>query len=334
MKKTAVVILNCNGEKYLRQFLGKVVRNSPEADVVLIDNLSNDNSIRFIEEYFPSVKIIQLDKNYGFAEGYNLGLEKLSHENFLLLNSDVEVSENWLDEMLEILNSDPKIKVVQPKILDFNNRDKFEYGGAAGGFLDLFGYAFCRGRIFDTIEEDKNQYPDTTELFWASGACFLIKAETLKKYGGFDSRFFAHMEEIDLCWRILNEGGKIAYASKSTVYHIGGGTLDYYNPKKSYLNFRNNLAMLFKNIPTRFLFPIIFIRLVLDGISGVRFIFQGNFANCFSIIRAHFTFYSWLPYLIKRRSKNFAGFTKLYSRSIVWDYFVLKKKTFEKLCSK
>ncbi|MCP9770894.1 glycosyltransferase family 2 protein [Lacihabitans sp. LS3-19] len=334
MKSTAVVILNFNGIDFLNQFLGNVVENSPEADIFVIDNYSSDNSVTYIKEQFPLIGIIQNAKNLGFAGGYNEGLKQVSHENLVLLNSDVELSPNWLKYLIERSDKTENIAAIQPKILDFKRKNYFEYAGAAGGFLDTLGYSFCRGRVFDTLEEDHGQYQTSTEIFWASGACFFIKNKIFKELGGFDDKFFAHMEEIDLCWRIQNHGFQIVYEPQSVVYHVGGGTLNKSNPFKTFLNFRNNLAMLFKNLPFLFLLPIIFFRLILDGVSAFKFLKDGNSKDFWAVAKAHFAFYGMIPYLIKQRKGSFVGFKKLSKGSVVWKYFVKNQKTYPEICSK
>jgi GT2 family glycosyltransferase len=334
LKNLAVVILNFNGKLFLEKFLRNTIENSLEAEVVVVDNCSTDDSVSYLQHFFPTTTVITLDKNYGFAEGYNQGLSKLNHEYFVLLNSDVEVTEGWLRPLIKAALNNLNVVAVQPKILDFNRKSHFEYAGAAGGFVDVLGYPFCRGRIFDHLEEDQNQYESSTEIFWGSGACLLIKSEIFHKYNGFDKRFFAHMEEIDLCWRIQNDGYKIVYEPKSVVYHVGGGTLPVESPRKTYLNHRNNLAMMFKNTPLHLVLPLIFFRLCLDGISGVKYLFDGKIPHIWSIVKAHFVFYSWIPYLIKNRSKSFRGFSKLYAGSVVWEYFIKKKKTYPEICLK
>lgn len=333
MKNTAVVILNYNGFGFLNQFLRNVVNQSPEADVVVVDNCSSDQSIIFIEQNFPEVLVIRNSENLGFAGGYNQGLRGLDYENFVLLNSDVEVTSGWLVPLLEKITANPNLAALQPKILDFNNKDQFEYAGAAGGFLDKFGYAFCRGRIFDTLEKDNGQYDDAKDIFWATGACFFVKSKVFKDLGGFDERFFAHMEEIDLCWRIHNAGYQIQYEPSSVVYHVGGGTLHKSNPFKTYLNFRNNLAMLYKNLPSESLVPVIFTRLILDGISSLKFLKDGNLKAIWAIIKAHFAFYAMIPYLSKKRKGPFLGAGNLSNFSIVWRYFVKKEKKYTEICS-
>lgn len=334
MKNTAVVILNYNGIGFLKQFLRNVIVNSPEADVVIVDNCSTDGSITYLNDFFSEVQIVHNVRNLGFAGGYNQGLKELEHENFVLLNSDVEVSEGWLVNILKRSSDHANVVAIQPKILDYNHREYFEYAGAAGGFLDIFGYAFCRGRLFDTLEKDKGQYQDPTNIFWASGACFFVKSKIFKDLGGFDERFFAHMEEIDLCWRIHNAGFEIQYEPNSTVYHVGGGTLNKTNSFKTYLNFRNNLAMLFKNLPAKYLFPILCIRMILDGISALVLLKDGKIKDFFAVANAHFGFYAMLPYLIKMRRGSFLGFKKLIRVSIVYRYFIKKQKTYSEICSK
>jgi GT2 family glycosyltransferase len=330
LKNTAVVILNFNGKKYLEQFLPSVITNSQEADIVVIDNASTDDSVSFLKSVFPEIKIISLDQNHGFAGGYNEGLKSIENQFLVLLNSDVEVTSGWLKPLISCLSAN-NIAVVQPKILDFNKKTHFEYAGAAGGFIDYLGFAFCRGRVFDTCEVDKNQYDDPSEIFWATGAAFGIRNEVFKRFGGFDDRFFAHMEEIDLCWRLKNEGLEIHYEPTSLVYHVGGGTLNKENPLKTFLNYRNNLAMLFKNLPGSVLFQIIFLRVVIDGISSIKYLIEGKFASIWAIIRAHFAFYGLIPYLWQKRSKTFLAYKTLHRKSVVWQYFVQNRKTFPEL---
>lgn len=301
MNKIAVVILNWNGKKLLEQFLPSIVQFSPEATIYVADNASTDDSVTFVKEHFPDIKIIQNKENFGFAQGYNQALNEVDEEFYALVNSDIEVTENWLVPILETFTKNQEIAVVQPKILDYKNKEYFEYAGAAGGYIDKYGYPFCRGRIFDTIEKDKNQYDDSVEIFWASGACFFIRKNIYKKNGGFDETFFAHQEEIDLCWRIKNQGHSIKYNSKSIVYHVGGATLEQGNPHKTFLNFRNSLYMLVKNLPKSTFFGILFVRLVLDGIAGIRFLTQGKFKHTWAIIKAHFSLYAHFGIYYKKR---------------------------------
>jgi len=327
-KKIAVVILNWNGAKLLEQFLPSIVQFSNEATIYVADNASTDASIQVIKEQFPSVKIIQNDGNYGFANGYNLALQQVEEEYYALVNSDIEVTENWLAPILSIFENEKDIAIIQPKILDYKNKDYFEYAGAAGGFIDKYGYPFCRGRLFETIEKDHNQYNDEIEIFWASGACFFIRKEVYRTLNGFDGDFFAHQEEIDLCWRAFNLGYKIKYTYKSEVYHIGGATLNQANPKKTYLNFRNSLLMLLKNLPKKQLIPIIFTRLCLDGLAGIQFILKGKFGHCIAIIKAHFSFYNLISKNLKKRS-DFEKEKYYYTKSIIYRYFVKGNKVFE-----
>ena len=327
-KKIAVVILNWNGAKLLEQFLPSIVSFSDEATIYVADNASTDTSIEVVKSKFPSVKIIQNDSNYGFANGYNVALKNIEEDYYCLLNSDVEVTANWLTPILSTFENEKEIAIIQPKILDFKNKELFEYAGAAGGFIDKYGYPFCRGRIFDTIEKDLNQYDDEHEIFWATGACFFVRKEVYRKLNGFDGDFFAHQEEIDLCWRAFNLGYKAKYIYKSVVYHVGGATLNEGNPRKTFLNFRNSLLMLLKNLPKNQLFKIIFIRLVLDGIAGIQFIVKGKFKHCFAIVKAHYSFFGLISRNLKKRNtvqkQNY-----YHTKSIVYRYFVKNGKVFE-----
>lgn len=327
--KVAIAILNWNGVSLLQQFLPSVISHSVNADVYIIDNASTDNSIDFITAEFPSIQIIKLDGNYGYAGGYNRGLKLIKADIFCLLNNDVEVTENWLQPIVNQFKKENNIAVIQPKILSYNHKTHFEYAGAAGGFIDKFGYPYCRGRIFTSIEEDKGQFNDTSEIFWASGACFFVRSDVFRAHGGFDESFFAHMEEIDLCWRLFNNQQKVYYVGASSVYHLGGGTLKNINPKKTYLNFRNSLFTLVKNAHGNVLF-LIFIRLILDGLAALRFLFQLQFAHIMAILKAHLSFYSKLPQLLRlrRRNKQKPNYYKI--KSVVWYYFVLNKKNYHR----
>jgi GT2 family glycosyltransferase len=330
MKKIAVVILNWNGQKLLEQFLPSVMLYSNEATVYVVDNASIDRSIQFIKDNYPLISIIQNDANYGFAKGYNIALQHVEEEYYCLLNSDVEVSENWLIPILSIFDNKKTTGIIQPKILDFKDKTKFEYAGAAGGFIDKYGYPFCRGRIFDALETDLGQYDDEFEIFWASGACFFIRKEIFRTLNGFDADFFAHQEEIDLCWRAFNLHYKVKYTSKSVVYHVGGATLQEGNPKKTYLNFRNSLAMLLKNLPGNMLVPIIFSRLLLDGIAGIQFLLKGKIRHFFAILQAHFSFYRFSIKMYKKRNtaqkRNY-----YYTKSIIFSHFLKKINDFKKI---
>lgn len=302
--KLAIVILNWNGKDWLEKFLPTVIHYSPNAEIYVIDNASTDDSVQFIDAHFPTVKVIINERNFGFAGGYNEGLKQIDAEIYCLLNSDVEVTENWTEPVLNLFNDHPDIAAVQPKILDFNRRNYFEFAGAAGGLMDNLGYPYCRGRIFENLEEDHGQYDDETEIFWASGACLFIRSKEFWEQNGFDERFFAHQEEIDLCWRLKNDGKKIFYTGKSRVYHVGGGTLTKQNPQKTYLNFRNNLSMMLKNLPFPDLIGLLFTRLSLDGIAGIYFGLKNGFPHLWAVVRAHFGFYAQVPETLKRRGKN------------------------------
>ncbi len=327
----AVVILNWNGRSLLEEFLPSVVRHSKEATVYLADNASTDDSINYVISTFPEIQIIQNNSNGGYAKGYNDALVKINADIYCLLNSDVEVTKDWLAPIIKTFQESDTIAAIQPKILDYKRKTHFEYAGAAGGFIDKFGYPYCRGRIFDTLEEDIKQYDDTTSIFWASGACLFIRKKIFEDVGKLDEDFFAHQEEIDLCWRIQNYGYKIMYVGASTVYHLGGATLDTMNPQKTYLNFRNSLYLLLKNVPGKKLLFLILIRLILDGLAGVKFLVEGKFSHFFAIPRAHYSFYLNFNTFIKKR-KKLSKTGKYYSIfSVVWQYFILKRKHFNQL---
>ena len=329
MKNIAVVILNWNGAQLLQQFMPSIIKYSSElATIYVADNASTDESIAILKTAFPQVKIISNSGNFGFAKGYNIALQQVHEPIYALVNSDIEVTPNWLDAPLFVLKNNSNVAVVQPKILNYNRKDYFEYAGAAGGYIDKYGYPFCRGRVFDSIEKDDGQYNDETEIFWASGACFFIRNDVFKKLGGFDCSFFAHQEEIDLCWRAFNRGYKIKYTSKSTVYHVGGATLNESNPQKTYLNFRNSLLMLVKNVPKNKLFTILFIRMLLDGVAGIRFITNGKLSHFMAIIKAHLSFYRQLKTALTHNT----GIKKqeyYRCKSIIFNYFIKNGKVFE-----
>ena len=330
MKKIAVVILNWNGAKLLEQFLPSIIAYSEEAMIYVADNASTDHSIEVIKSQFPSAKIIQNTDNFGFAKGYNEALKHVEEPYYALVNSDIEVTENWLQPIINMFETEPKTAIIQPKLLDFKKKTHFEYAGAAGGFIDKYGYPFCRGRIFDTVEADKNQYDDEIEIFWATGACFFIRKEVFRTLKGFDDDFFAHQEEIDLCWRAFNLGYVSKYTSKSVVYHVGGATLNEGNPRKTFLNFRNSLLMLTKNLPKNQLFPILFMRLCLDGLAGIQFILKGKFKHCWAIIQAHFYYYHLANQFYKKRGAiQKSNYYKI--NSIVYRYFIKNGKVFADL---
>lgn len=328
--KIAIVILNWNGKKLLETFLPSVVSFSKEATVYVADNASTDDSVDFIIENFPTVKIIKNKINGGYAKGYNDALKHIEADVFCLLNNDVEVTQNWLTPILSQFKEYLKTAIIQPKLLDYKNKDFFEYAGAAGGFLDRFAYPYCRGRIFDTLEKDELQYEGVSDIFWASGACLFIRKQVFELLNGFDETYFAHQEEIDLCWRAKNLDYQIKYTSQSVVYHLGGGTLNATNPKKTYLNFRNSLFNLTKNAKGN-LFLVIVIRLKLDGIAGLKFLFNAKPKHTFAIIKAHFSFYANLSRLIKQRKTLKQNSNYYHKTSIVWQFFIKKQKTFNSL---
>lgn len=326
--KVAVVILNWNGKALLERFLPSVIAHSSGASIHVIDNASSDDSVEFVKKNYPTLDIVQNTSNGGFAKGYNDGLKHIEADVFCLLNSDVEVTPNWLDPITKAFNTISEVAIVQPKILDLKRKEYFEYAGAAGGFIDKLGYPFCRGRIFQALEEDKGQYNDVKEVFWATGACMFIKSNVFKSLNGFDEDYFAHQEEIDLCWRAKNLGHRVFYVGASHVFHLGGSTLENMNPKKTFLNFRNSLYSITKNLPRKKAFPIIFFRLILDGIAALRFIFQFKLSHCAAILKAHFSFYANFRKIYSKREKaNFL--LKYYSTtSIVWSHFVHQVKNF------
>ena len=311
--KIAVVVLNWNGKALLKKFLPALIKHSKDATVFIADNASEDDSIPFLKEYFPKVKVIINNTNGGYAKGYNDALKQINAEYFVLINSDINVTVDWLSPIITLMDTNTAIAACQPKLLDYNNKTKFEYAGASGGFIDNLGYPFCRGRVFDTTEEDKGQYNDAVEVFWATGACLFARASYFWEVGGLDESFFAHQEEIDLCWRLKNKGYIIMVEPKSVVHHVGGGTLNSDSPFKTHLNFRNNLYMLFKNLPTTSLIYVIPIRLALDGVAAFTFLRRKKGLQHFlAIAKAHFSFYFEIPQLIAKRRKitqknNLAG---------------------------
>ncbi|MBA7523953.1 hypothetical protein ES705_16090 [subsurface metagenome] len=334
----AIVILNWNGKKYLETFLASVIKYSASSDrkIVIVDNNSSDGSIEYLRSNFPDVEIIQFDINYGFAKGYSLALPKINAKYYVLLNTDVEVTENWLDPLINMLEKDTTIAAAMPKIKSYTRKNYYEYAGAGGGFIDKYGYPFCQGRILTEIEKDEGQYDTEKEIFWASGACMFIRSEAYSKTGGLDGDFFAHMEEIDLCWRLKRLEYKIYYCPESEIYHVGGGTLPNDNPRKLYYNYRNSLYLLFKNLNRIQLITIFLPRLFLDCVSSSLYLLQGKFSFFMSVVRAHLRFYVNLPILINRRrifnkiiAKN--SVNQIYRRSIVYSFFVQRKKTFTEL---
>ncbi len=333
MNQIAVVILNYNGQKHLADFLPSVIQYSSDATIYVADNASTDCSLELLKTAFPSVKIIELKENHGFAQGYNEALEFVEAEYYVLLNSDVEVTPNWIEPVIELMNNDKTIAACQPKIKAFHQKSHFEYAGAAGGFIDHLGYPFCRGRIFQEIEQDLKQYDDNHEVFWATGACMFVRAEVFHQVGGFDGDFFAHMEEIDLCWRIHHAGYKVYACGSSEVYHVGGGTLHKSNPYKTFLNFRNGLAMLYKNHPDKGFSLAIFTRLILDGVAGIKFLLFDSWEDCWAVARAHFDFYAHFLNWYKKRKQiqRKDVISTVYRRNIVWQHFIEDVQTYNKL---
>jgi GT2 family glycosyltransferase len=338
--RVAVVILNYNGLKFLQQFLKRISDNCPSyTEVVIADNASTDGSVQWLKENFPGMRLIRHSSNLGFAGGYNEALKHIEAEYFVILNSDIEVTDGWLEPLIEFMDNHKEVAACQPKILSYNNKDYFEYAGAAGGFIDVFGFPFCRGRVFSSLEKDEGQYNDVKEVFWVTGACMIIRSETFFSMDGFDDFFFAHMEEIDLCWRIQRTGRKIVSLPFSSVYHIGGGTLSKNSPTKTFLNYRNNLSMLLKNLPAGLLLPVFIFRLVTDITASLVFLISSGVGHFIAVYRAYAGFITGIPYLISRRkefSKNNSTSLSsvIYKRSILINYFLFKKKTYSSLFNK
>jgi len=342
--KTSIVILNYNGKQHLEKYLPSVIKHSStpdpsnegELEIVVADNASTDNSVSFLQENFPTIKLLQFKQNYGFAGGYNLALKQIEADVYVLLNSDVEVTKGWLDAPLQALENDKKIVACQPKILSDRNREHFEHAGASGGFIDKLGFPFCRGRVLTKLEKDNGQYDEAAEIFWATGACLFIRSEAFHNNGGFDDRFFAHMEEIDLCWRLKARGHRIVCAAKSKVYHLGGGTLKVENPQKTYLNFRNNLLMLYKNLPKNRLQKTLFIRRFFDYAAMMQMIFTGNFANALMVVRARRDFHRMKEKTKHDRKENLRQTIiekpyGIFTKSIILKYYICRKSKFSEL---
>ncbi|MBX7241658.1 MAG: glycosyltransferase family 2 protein [Bacteroidia bacterium] len=335
--KVAVILLNWNGKHWLERFLPFVTRSTyPALEIWVVDNASTDESVAYVQSEFPQVKTLVLDKNYGFTQGNNLALPHIDTPYYILLNSDVEVSPGWVEPMAEYMEQHPDTGVIQPKILAHHAKDTFEYAGAAGGWIDSLGYPFCKGRVFEFIEKDEKQYDKTSEIFWASGACCMIRKSVTDKTGLFEPSFFAHMEEIDFCWRVKNYGFKIIYQPQSVVWHVGGGTLNKTNPRKTFLNIRNSLSVLVRNLPAYQILPKVFLRLCLDGVFAVTLLLRGDFPNIRAILQAHFAFYGMLGYLLKSRKSLLvppSSFptTGTFGGSIVFEHFVRGKKVFHEI---
>lgn len=338
MKQTAVVILNWNGKSLLERFLPSLLLHTPEelAEIIVADNGSTDDSLNFLEEHYPGIRRIVLDKNYGFAEGYNRAFAELENEYVVLLNSDVEVSKDWLRLAVDYLDTHSNVVALQPKLLSYNDKSSFEYAGACGGFMDEYGYPFCRGRVLNRVEKDLGQYDKEIEILWASGACMFIRLEEYKKAGGLDNYFFAHQEEIDLCWRLTARGKKIVCLPNSVVYHVGGATLAMEHPRKTFLNFRNNALMLYKNLPAKYYNKVMFVRFFLDYIAALQFLLKGYPANAKAVLKARQDF--------NRQKKNYKALRNeniklgsgelpktILQKSLVWNFYMLDKKKYSEL---
>ncbi len=331
---TAVVILCWNGKEFLQEFLPSLILNNPErAEIIVADNASTDDSVAFVKAHFPTVRVLLLEKNYGFAEGYNQAIKRIDATYIVLINQDVRVSENWLPPLIDLIERNDSIGAVQPRIHAHLEPDFFEYAGAAGGWIDKYGYTFCRGRVFDTVEEDRNQYPLEEEIFWASGACMLVRKKVFEATGGLDPAFFAHMEEIDFCWRLKNAGYKVMYCPHAMVYHLGGGSLPHGNSFKTHLNFRNNLAMIAKNLNEKRI-KTLFLRMALDQLAAFRFLLGFHFKDFWAVQQAHIHFLQQLPKINSKRTRSIAPFLSMkgvYKGSIVWDYFLKGRKYFKEI---
>jgi GT2 family glycosyltransferase len=331
MSTCAVIVLNWNGKKLLEEFLPSVVRNTDPAlgSVIVVDNYSTDGSVEYLEREFPGIERLVFDRNYGFAGGYNRAIQQIEAKYVLLLNSDVEVTEGWLQPLVALLEREERVVAVQPKIRAYRERDKFEYAGACGGFIDCLGFPFCRGRILNTVERDEGQYDVGMEVFWATGAALCIRREAYLEAGGLDENFFAHMEEIDLCWRLQNRGYRVRVEPASTVFHLGGGTLPMNHPRKLFLNYRNNLLMLYKNAGRSGRRRLFLLRSMLDGAAACIFLLKGEWANACSIFRAYMAYRSARAMYKPREARG--DLSGVYRRGIVWDYFIRDRKVFSKL---
>lgn len=333
MDNLSIVLLNFNGRKHLETFLPSVVAHSGQHEIYLVDNGSTDDSVEFVKSTYPQIKLILFKENYGFCGGYNKAIPLIQSQYVVLLNTDVEVTANWTEPILKIFQEQAEVKAIQPKILSYHDKKKFEYAGAAGGYIDLMGYPFCRGRIFETLEADQKQYSDPAKIFWASGSCLFIHRQTYIDLGGLDEDFFAHMEEIDLCWRLWNAGGEVHYCPDSTVYHLGGGTLDKSKPKKTYLNFRNGLSLLVKNEPINHLIWKLPLRILLDWTALLKFSVQSGPQHGLAILHAHLSTLISLPHTLSKRNRLSKSSMNIpiYKKFIAWQYFVKGYKHFSQL---
>ena len=332
MNHIAVVILNWNGQAMLERFLPSVTACSAGAEVVVADNGSTDGSVAFMQEHYPQVRLVLLDKNYGFAEGYNRALAQVEADYYVLLNSDVECTPGWFEPVVDMMERERDIAVAQPKLLMYDRKDTFEYAGGAGGFIDKYGYPYCRGRLFSTLEQDRGQYDDQRDIFWATGACMFVRASVWKELGGLDGDFFAHMEEIDFCWRVHLAGHRVCFCPQSAVYHVGGGTLPKSSPFKTQLNFRNNLSMLYKNLPSGRRSRVLSLRIVLDWVAALKFLLEGHTGEYKAVRKAHREYRAWKPQLDAKRAQGGTHpVTQVYQGLLLPEYYLLGRKTFSSL---
>lgn len=330
--KVAVVILNWNGKKFLEKFLPSVIKYSQNVEIIVADNASSDDSLEFMQNTFPHIRIIKNNENGGFAKGYNDALSQVEADYYVLLNSDIEIRDLWVEPIITLMESDKTIGACQPKLRSYHEPHLFEYAGAAGGYIDEFGYPFCRGRVFNNIEEDKGQYDDIVEVFWATGACMFVRSQAYWQVGGLDNDFFAHMEEIDLCWRLKNAGYKIMVNPQSVVYHVGGGTLPKNSPRKTFLNFRNNFFLLYKNLTRSRFYYVFIVRLLLDGVAGLKFLAEGNYKDTLAVVKAHVHFYSAIrKNSIKRKAIKQKEVSCIYNGNIVAKHYLSGVKKYADL---
>jgi len=332
--KLAIVILNWNGQKFLAQFLPALIQYAPAySEIIVADNASADHSVEFLKTEFPAIKIIQNNENGGFSKGYNEALRQIEAEYYCLLNSDVEVTEHWIEPIIALLDAQPEVAVVQPKLLSFKYKTQFEYAGASGGFLDYLGYPFCRGRVFEYLEEDNGQYDNAMEVFWATGAALFVRSNIFHAVNGLDEDFFAHMEEIDFCWRVKSLGYKIMVEPKSVIYHVGGGTLPKNSARKTYLNFRNNMFLLLKNLPKNKLLPILLLRFPLDHVAALFFLLRGHWNDTWAVYRAQLSFLRQFRKMKQKRGNvNAQVYGQAYPKSIVFGHYIRKKTKFNGRC--
>ncbi len=341
--KVAIVILNWNGRGMLERFMPSVVKYSHrqhfsvldtdfDTEVVVADNGSSDDSLPFLQQNYPDVSLVLLDRNYGFAEGYNKALAQVEADYYVLLNSDVECTPRWIEPVIRIMDANSRIAVMQPKLMMYDSKDTFEYAGGAGGFIDSYGYPFCRGRLFSTLETDHGQYDDDCDIFWATGAAMFVRASVWRELGGLDADFFAHMEEIDFCWRVHNAGYRVAYCPQSTLYHVGGGTLPKSNPFKTQLNFRNNLSMLYKNLPDERRDKVLRLRMFLDRVAAVKFLLEGHLGEYRAVRKAHKEFRAWRETLKEKRAAiKPHAVSQVYQGALLIEYYLLRRQTFTQL---